>query len=128
MAVLIKGFRYFEQPETPVELLENAKHNELIPWWRRGGMGLFEHGAILTELVPAIVLQYLLLYRDASFLLSAAAAGLSIAAFSHGIRTGDCAIIASILLPLYYLALGVGVLLPSPLIATLLASVSAPPV
>ena len=33
-------------PRNCCYLLSNAAANERVPWWRRGGMGLFEHGAM----------------------------------------------------------------------------------
>ena len=56
-AVLIQRFRTFEAPPPVPEALANVEANQRVPWWRRGGMGVFEHGALLTEFVPAVVLQ-----------------------------------------------------------------------
>jgi hypothetical protein len=117
MAALLKGFRTFVPPPPPPDLLVNAADNERVPWWRRGGMGLFEHGAILTEFLPALLLQYQLLYCDAPFALCAAAAVVSIASFREGITTGDGSVVASILVPLYFLTLASGLLLPRPMMS-----------
>ena len=45
-----------------------------------------------------------------------AAATLSFASFREGIKTGDGSVVASILMPLYFLTVAFGVLLPRPLV------------
>ena len=84
MAALIKGFRTFEQPPPVTQLLENEEANLRIPWWRRGGMGIFEHGALLSEFVPAIVLQRALFYADASWLSASLAGAGTFACLAEG--------------------------------------------
>lgn len=121
MAALIKGFRTFVPPPPPPELLANAAANERVPWYRRGGMGLFEHAAIVTEFVPALVLQYQLLYCGASLPQCAVAAVMTFAALHKGITTGDGSVVASILMPLYWLTIGSGALLPRPLVSIVAA-------
>ena len=121
MAALIKGFRTFVPPPPPPELLANAAANERVPWYRRGGMGLFEHAAIVTEFVPALVLQYQLLYCGASLPQCAVAAVMAFAALHKGITTGDGSVVASILMPLYWLTIGSGALLPRPLVSIVAA-------
>ena len=129
MAALLRRFNRFPQPEPGPELLANAASNQLIPWWRRGGMGIFEHGAILSEFVPAFVLLHILCFRHASALLTTPGAIVSIAipswfAFREGIRTGDGSVIASILVPLYFLAIILGLPgLPRPLATLCLAAI-----
>ena len=63
----------------------------------------------------AIVLQYHLVYCD-TLLLRVAASVLSFASFREGIKTGDGSVVASILMPLYFLTVAFGVLLPRPLV------------
>ena len=109
MEELLKGFKRFPQPEPGPELLENASANLLVPWWRRGGQGVFEHGAILTEFVPAIVLLHLLCFQPLSLVVSTPGAIVALAipsllAFREGICTGEGTVIASILVPLYFLS------------------------
>ena len=109
MEDLLKGFKRFPQPEPGPELLANASANLLIPWWRRGGQGVFEHGAILTEFVPAIVLLHLLCFQPLSLVVSTPGAIVALAipsllAFREGICTGEGTVIASILVPLYFLS------------------------
>ena len=110
MAGLLKAFQRFPQPEPGPELLANASANLLVPWWRRGGMGVFEHGAILSEFVPAIVLLHLLCFQPLSLVATTPGAIVALAipsllAFREGIFTGEGTIIASILVPLYFLSI-----------------------
>ena len=110
MAALLKGFNRFPQPEPGPELLANASVNLLVPWWRRGGMGIFEHGAILSEFVPALLLLHMLCFQPLSFVLTTPGAIVALAipswfTFREGICTGDGSVIASILVPLYFLSI-----------------------
>ena len=110
MAAFIKGFKRFPQPEPGPELLANACANLLVPWWRRGGMGIFEHGAILSEFVPALLLLHLLCFQPLSLVVTTPGAIVALAipsslAFREGICTGDGSVIASILVPLYFLSI-----------------------
>ena len=110
MEELLKGFKRFPQPEPGPELLANSVANLLVPWWRRGGQGVFEHGAILTEFVPAIVLLHLLCFQPLSLVVTTPGAIVALAiasslAFREGICTGDGSVIASILVPLYFLSI-----------------------
>lgn len=112
-AGLLKGFQNFPQPEPGPELLANTAASQLIPWWRRGGMGIFEHGAIVTEFVPGLLLLLSLFFQYASVVLGTPGAVISLPilafmAFFEGVRTGDGSIIASILVPLYWLAIVLG--------------------
>ena len=109
MAALLRGFKRFPQPEPGPELLANASANLLVPWWRRGGMGIFEHGAILSEFVPALLLLHLLCFQPLSLVVSTPGAIVALAipsllAFREGICTGEGTVIASILVPLYFLS------------------------
>mmetsp|Transcript_67766 Transcript_67766/g.112663 ORF Transcript_67766/g.112663 Transcript_67766/m.112663 type:complete len:373 (-) Transcript_67766:192-1310(-) len=108
MAALIAGFRKHDQPEPGPGLLANVAANLRVPWWRRGGMGIFEYGAILTEFVPAILLLYWLFYQGATAAKATAGACLAVAAIREGVLTGDGSVVASILVPLYHLTLLLG--------------------
>ncbi len=68
--LLLKVFKRFPQPEPGPELLANYSANLLVPWWRRGGMGIFEHGAILSEFVPALLLLHLLCFQPLSLVVT----------------------------------------------------------
>ena len=73
-------------------------------------MGVFEHGAILSEFVPAIVLLHLLCFQPLSLVVTTPGAIVALAipsllAFREGIFTGEGTIIASILVPLYFLSI-----------------------
>ena len=110
MAALLRGFKRFPQPEPGPQLLANRTANLLVPWWRRGGMGIFEHGAILSEFVPALLLLHLLCFQPLSLVVTTPGAIVALAipsllAFREGICTGEGTVIASILVPLYFLSI-----------------------
>mmetsp|Transcript_28277 Transcript_28277/g.42762 ORF Transcript_28277/g.42762 Transcript_28277/m.42762 type:complete len:363 (+) Transcript_28277:81-1169(+) len=117
MAALLRQFKTFEQPKPTIQMVVNAKDNMKKSWYIRGGMGLFEHGAILSEFVPAIVLQNLLFWRQISPIsfLGCAFIGLQVIAFREGIVSGDGSIVASILVPLFHITFTLSVCLSKPL-------------